>query len=211
MSTSIQVGSLSVRNNSIGEAIEHAHRDIATVGDQHAGDDSPSDGLVIAPKSPIITRNSMAIRAKLRPLLNEERIEQTNQFMNEFNILQADYAKKQNKRKSFSKRITQSFAVDPAEVQRRFEKGTRAENLPGNRAKAQKMTQKKQGKKKKEESGEVMGWTDIAEEPDHANSDFEAMVHEQANERAGSQRSRPIGNSSLGSEAHDAVPVSAMR
>ena len=51
LSTSIQVGSLSVRNNSIGEAIEHAHRDNATVGD-----DSPSDRLVIAPKSPIITR-----------------------------------------------------------------------------------------------------------------------------------------------------------
>ena len=88
MATSIQVGSLSVRNNSIGEAIEHAHRDNATVGDQHIGDDSPTtDGMVIAPKSPIVTRNSMAIRAKLRPLLNEERIEQTNQFMNELNIL----------------------------------------------------------------------------------------------------------------------------
>lgn len=79
------MGSLSVRNNSIGEAIEQAHRDNATVGDEHIGDDI--DGLVIAPKSPIITRNSMAIRAKLRPLLNEERIEQTNQFMNEFGVL----------------------------------------------------------------------------------------------------------------------------
>ena len=81
------MGSLSVRNNSIGEAIERAHRDNATVGERHVGEDSPSDGLVIAPASPIISRNSMAIRAKLRPLLNEERIEQTNQFMNELNIL----------------------------------------------------------------------------------------------------------------------------
>lgn len=48
------------------------------------------------------------------------------------------------------------------------------------------MARKKQGKKNNEESGEVMGWAEISEEQDHANSDFEAMVLEQANERAGS-------------------------
>ena len=57
-----------------------------------AGVDIEADGMVIAPaasinthaKSPMATRNSMAIRANLRPLLAEERIEQTNKFMKDF-------------------------------------------------------------------------------------------------------------------------------
>ena len=97
-------------------------------------------------------------------------------------------------------------------MQRKLEKGTRAENLPSSRyAKIQKSAQRKQGKKKTEESGEVMGWTEISEEQDHANSDFEAIVLEQANERAGSQPSGPMGGSSLGSGAHDAAPVAPMQ
>ena len=59
-------------------------------------------------------------------------------------------------------------------MQKRLERGTRAENLPASRyLKIQKMAQKKQSKKKMEESGEVIGWTEISEEQDHANSDFE--------------------------------------
>ena len=73
------------------------------------------------------------------------------------------------------------------------------------------MARKKQSKKKIDESGEVMGWAEISEEQDHANSDFEAMVLEQANERAESQRTRPMGDSSLDSCAHDAAPVSPKR
>ena len=64
-------------------------------------------------------------------------------------------------------------------MHRKIEKGTRAENLPGSRQfKIQKMSRKKQSKKKIDESGEVMGWAEISEEQDHANSDFEAMVLE---------------------------------
>ena len=97
-------------------------------------------------------------------------------------------------------------------MQRKFEKGSRAENLPGSRnLKLQKVAQKKQSKKKMEESGEVMGWAEISEEQDHANSDFEAMVLEQANERSGTQLEGPMGDSSLGSGAHDAAPASPMR
>ena len=79
------------------------------------------------------TRNSMAIRAKMRPLLNEERIEQTSQFMQHFSKKQEDYSRRLNKRKSFSKRITQSFTIDPEAVAKKAEKGTRFENLPSNR------------------------------------------------------------------------------
>ena len=63
-------------------------------------------------------------------------------------------------------------------MQRRLEKGTRPENLPGSRRVKIHKTAKKQGRKKIEDPGEVMGWAEISEEQDHANSDFEAMVLE---------------------------------
>ena len=128
----------------------------------------------------------MAIRAKLRPLLNEERIEQTHAFMQEFNVMREDHTKRLNKRKSMSKRVGQSFTVDSDAVQKRIERGTRNENLPSNRyLKVQKGPSKKNsgndnGNKMKNLDGksEVMGWTMISEEQDYANSDFEAIMIE---------------------------------
>ena len=56
-----------------------------------------------------LTRNSMAIRAKLRPLLNEERIQQTDRLMKELEGSKISVAKVLNKRKSMSKRVVNSF------------------------------------------------------------------------------------------------------
>lgn len=107
LSTNIHIGSQSVRNNSIAEVIDVHNQRRVTV--DHNMDD---DKMVIAPANTTSVRNSMAIRAKLRPLLNDERIEQTSVFMQEFGVLREDHAKKLNKRKSMSKRVNQSFTVD---------------------------------------------------------------------------------------------------
>ena len=75
-----------------------------TIDHNMAGDND--DKMVIAPANTASNpRNSMAIRAKLRPLLNEERIEQTSVFMQEFGLMREDHTKKLNKRKSMSKRV----------------------------------------------------------------------------------------------------------
>lgn len=53
--------------------------------------------------------------------------------MKDFTASQQKSKRIVNKRKSFSKRITESFQVDHNEVQEMVNKGTREENLPSNR------------------------------------------------------------------------------
>ena len=71
----MQIGKESAKKNSIGETIEQS-------------DDDVNCTLVIAPLSNISVRNSTAIRASLKPLLNQERINQSTQFMQDFKTMQ---------------------------------------------------------------------------------------------------------------------------
>jgi len=74
--TSLQIGKESAKKNSIGETIEQL-------------DDDVNGTLVIAPlNNNISVRNSTAIRASLKPLLNQERINQSTQFMQDFKTMQ---------------------------------------------------------------------------------------------------------------------------
>jgi len=72
--------------------------------------------------------------------------------------------------------------VDPEEVQRKIMRGTGEDNLPSNRyLKIEKMAARKKLKGKKtlnavDSKEEVIGWTEISEEQDYGNSDFEAMM-----------------------------------
>ena len=71
----MQIGKESAKKNSIGETIEQS-------------DDNINCTLVIAPLNNISVRNSTAIRASLKPLLNQERINQSTQFMQDFKTMQ---------------------------------------------------------------------------------------------------------------------------
>ena len=70
----------------------------------------------------------------MKPMLNRERIEQTDKFMEDFKQNQERSTIQINRRKSFSKRVTESFTVDLSEVQESVNRLTRDENLPSNRA-----------------------------------------------------------------------------
>lgn len=189
-SNSIQVGYQSLRNNSIAEAVEAQTKTNKIFVDDHSLLDD--DRIVIAPNNSntvnvVSARNSMAIRAKLRPLLNEERVEQTTVFMEEQKKMREAQAKRLNRRKSMSKRVNQSFSVDTAAVQRKIERGSCAENLPSNRfmkvsakpnANINNAQKKNKKKARMEVPSDVVGWTQISEEQDFANSDFETMMFE---------------------------------
>ena len=78
-----------------------------------------------------------------------------------------------------SKKVSQSFSIDTSEVQKRIERGTQEINLPSNRyLKVAKMAEQKR-KKKNDDPSEVLGWTQISEEQDFGNSDFEALIDDQ--------------------------------
>lgn len=65
--------------------------------------------------------------------------------------------------------------MDHDEVLESVNRGTREENLPSNRLfKPVGTTQK--GRKLKDETHSVVGWTEISEEQDFGNSDYEAMI-----------------------------------
>ena len=136
-----------------------------------------TDSVVIAPSQSgghTSVRNSMAIRASLKPLLNSERIAEAETFMKNLSTTQENSTRRVNKRKSFSKRVTQSFKVNLQEVQESVNRLTRDENLPSNRI--YRPSHKKGKGMKKDETHSVVGWTEISEEQDFANSDFEAMI-----------------------------------
>ena len=140
----------------------------------------------------------MAIRAKLKPLTNEERIQQSNTFLKNFSERQDKYANRVNRRRSLTKLVMNSFSVDANEVHKDVVKHTQIGNqtwwqaasagkpspagleaahqhqflkAPATQRKAKKVA----AARKTAEQSEIVGWQQISEEQ-NANSDFEAIA-----------------------------------
>ena len=131
-----------MRNNSIADHVD-CPTNLMMIQETKAKPDA--DGVVIAMSS----RNSIAIKAKLKPLLYEERVDKTSTLLENLSNFEEGYKKTINRRKSMSKRVTQSFTVDNEMVQRKVVGKTHEENLPSNRyLKAAKIEAKKKVKGK---------------------------------------------------------------
>ena len=161
-----------------------------------------ADGVVIGPSSSSLlnggaamtmpaatTRGSIsAIRAKLKPLTNQERIEQSEILIQDVAKQQKDFTKRLNSKKSFSNRVVKSFKVDATEVKNNIQEHTDTPNLPSNTyakkdnrdsvVKKKKGTMKKKlSKSKLNESSELIGWQHTSKEVEK-NSDLETILIE---------------------------------
>ena len=146
----------------------------------------------------------MMIRAKLRPLLNEERVEQTENMLSNYAKFTENHQKVLNRRKSLTKRVSESFTVNHDEVRQKINEKTKEQNLPSNRylqGGAQEtlpvIKKKPKGRKNGKntlkpliEPSDVVGWTEISEEQDFANSDFEAMIDNKSPQKLSKRNSK---------------------
>jgi len=73
VSASLHIGSHSLHHDSLAETLAESR--FQPIEEMEA------DGVVIGPLHTVSERNSMTIKAKLRPLLNSERIEQSENLM----------------------------------------------------------------------------------------------------------------------------------